>query len=75
MGKKKSPVDADLTRLKEKVAERKKIATKANGDPAMRSLHKRLKRVQRKKRALAIRLAHAKGKKKDVTPVAAAPAS
>jgi predicted nucleic acid-binding Zn-ribbon protein len=75
MGKKKSPVEADITRLKGKVAERKKAAANAKDDAAFRSLHKRLKRAQRKKRALAMRLAHAQGKKKEVKPAAAASAS
>lgn len=75
MGQKKSPDEADLTRLKAKVAERKKAAANAEGDAALRSLHKRLKRIQRKKRGLAMRLARAQGKKKEVKPAAAAPAS
>lgn len=75
MEKKKSPVEAEITRLKGKVAERKKTLANAEGDAAFRSLHKRLKRVQRKKRALAMRLIQAQGKKKDVKPAAAAPAS
>ena len=75
MGKKKSPVEADITRLKGKVAERKKAVANAEGDAALRALHKRLKRAQRRMRASAIRLAHARGKKKEVKPAAAAPAS
>lgn len=75
MGKKKSAVETDITRLKGKVTERKKAAANTTGDAAFRSLHKRLKRAQRKKRALAMRLAHAQGKKKEVQPAAAAPAS
>jgi hypothetical protein len=74
MGKKKSPRDADITRLKGKVTERKKAAANAEGDASLRALHKRLKRAQRKKRALAMRLAHAQGKKKEAKPAAAAPA-
>jgi len=45
---------------------------KVLGDAALRALRKRLKREQRKRRALAQRLAHAQGKKKDAQPAAAA---
>ncbi len=70
MGK-KSPVEADIARMKRKVSERKKTAENAEGDAGLRSLHKRLKRAQRKKRTLAMRLAHARGKKKEAKPAAA----
>lgn len=72
MAKKKDPLETDIKRLKEKVGARKAKTENAEGDVSLRALHKRLKRVQRKKRALALRLAHAQGKKKEVKPAAAA---
>ena len=74
MAKQKDPIETDIKRLKEKVAARKAKTENAEGDASFRALHKRLKRVQRKKRALASRLAHAQGKKKEAKP-AAAPAA
>jgi len=71
MAKKKDPLETDIKRLKEKVGARKAKTENAEGDASLRALHKRLKRVQRKKRALALRLAHAQGKKKEAKPVAA----
>ena len=71
MGKKKAPIETEIARLKTKVAERKEKADNAEGDAALRALHKRLKRFQRKKRALAMRLTHAQGKKKEAKPAAA----
>ncbi len=71
MAKKKDPLETDIKRLKEKVGARKAKTENAEVDASLRALHKRLKRVQRKKRALALRLAHAQGKKKEVKPVAA----
>ena len=73
MAKKKDPLETDIKRLKEKVGARKAKTENAEGDASLRALHKRLKRVQRKKRALASRLVRAQGKKKDVK-AAAAPA-
>jgi len=74
MAKQKDPLEADIKRLHEKVVARKAKTENAEGDASMRALHKRLKRAQRKKRALALRLAHAQGKKKEAKP-AAAPAA
>ena len=71
MAKKKNPLETDITRLKEKVGARKAKTENAEGDASLRALHKRLKRVQRKKRSLASRLARAKGKKKEAQPAAA----
>lgn len=52
----KKPVgESDEVRLKKKIAVRVTKEAKLSGDPAARSLHKRLKRVQRKRRALALR--------------------
>ena len=74
MAKKKDPLETDIKRLQEKVVARKAKTENAEGDASLRALHKRLKRAQRKKRALALRLAHAQGKKKEAKP-AAAPAA
>jgi len=71
MGRKKTPAEADIAQLKTKVTERTKAADKSDGDPALRSLHKRLKRAQRKQRAIATRKAHASGKKPEAKPAAA----
>ncbi|MEK9172130.1 MAG: hypothetical protein AAB282_00570 [Nitrospirota bacterium] len=71
MAKKKDPLETDIKRLKEKVGARKAKTENAEGDASLRALHKRLKRVQRKKRALVSRLARAQGKKKEVKPAAA----
>ena len=72
MARKKSPKEADIAQLKTKVSERTKASEKRDGDPALRSLHKHLKRAQRKQRALALRKAHASGKKADTKPATAA---
>jgi len=78
MAEQKHPVEEDIARLKKKIAEWKAKAGKALGDAALRALRKRLKREQRKRRALAQRLARARGKKKEApqeAPPAAAAAS
>ena len=75
MAKQKDPLEADIKRLREKVVARKAKTENAEGDASLRALHKRLKRGQRKKRALALRLAHAQGKKKETKPAAAQPAA
>ena len=74
MAKQKDPLETDIKRLKEKVGARKAKTENAEGDAALRALHKRLKRAQRRKRALALRLVHAQGKKKEAKS-AAAPAA
>jgi len=72
MAKQKNHIEEDIARLKKKIAERKAKTGKVLGDAALRALRKRLKREQRKRRALAQRLAHAQGKKKDVQQAAVA---
>ena len=72
MPKQKTPLAEDIARLKKKIAERKPKTGKVLGDTALRALRKRLKREQRKRRALAQRLVRAQGKKKDAPPAAAA---
>jgi hypothetical protein len=51
-------------RLKKKVAERRGQLENPEGDAPFRRLHKRLKRLQRLRRRLAIRKQHAMGSKK-----------
>ena len=63
MSEKKSPAEADMAKLKKKIVERS--AAEGVAREMVRSLRKRLKRAKRKKRALASRLAHAAGKKKE----------
>ncbi len=60
---KKTPLETDMARLQKKVAEQRTAAESTEGNPKLRSLHKRLKRAQRKKRRLATRKRHAMGKK------------
>ena len=72
MAQQKDPSEQDIVRLKAKVTERKKTAENAEGDAGLRALHKRLKRAQRKKRAMSLRLLHAQGKKKSKAKPAAA---
>lgn len=58
---KKPTGESDEIRLKKKIAASTKGESKSD-DPAVRSLRKRLKRTQRKRRALALRKKHAAGK-------------
>jgi len=60
---KTASLEADLERLKKKVQEQRKTAEHGTTDPKLRALRKRLKRAQRKRRRLALRKEHAKGKK------------
>ncbi|MBI4400643.1 MAG: hypothetical protein HY581_03295 [Nitrospirae bacterium] len=60
---KKTSAESDEARLKKKVRERIVGSQNPEGDAALRSLHKRLKRAQRKRRRLEIRKRHAMGKK------------
>ena len=69
---KKKATDSDETRLKKKIAEKLANHSNTQGDTAMRALRKRLKREQRKRRALALRKKHAMGSKQ---AEAAAPAA
>jgi hypothetical protein len=66
---KKTTSESDEARLKKKVAAKLAAHKNPKEDAALRSLKKRLRRVQRKRRALALRARHAAGKK------AAGPAS
>jgi hypothetical protein len=60
---KNAQVESDEARLAKKVATRGKDSQGAEQETALRRLKKRLKRVQRKRRAQAIRKKHAAGKK------------
>jgi hypothetical protein len=60
---KKSPLEDDLARLKKKVRAARSRSENPEGDAAIRTLRKRLKRAQRKRRSLAMRKKHAMGKK------------
>lgn len=68
---KKTAAESEEVRLKKKVSAKRTGHGNPEGDAAMRALRKRLKREQRKRRALALRKKHAAGNKKE----AAAPAS
>jgi hypothetical protein len=69
---KKQTAQSDETRLKKKIAEKLADQSNPQGGAAMRSLRKRLKREQRRRRALALRRKHASGNK---PAEAAAPAA
>ena len=59
---KKTPLEGDLTTLKEKIRARVAGAEHPQGDASLRSLRKRLKRAQRKRQSLAGRKRQAMGK-------------
>jgi hypothetical protein len=63
--------ESEEVRLKKKISAKRPGATNPQGNAALRALRKRLKREQRKRRALALRKKHAAGGKS----AAAAPAS
>jgi hypothetical protein len=69
---KKKTTEPDESRLKKKIAAKLAGHSNPEGDAAMRALRKRLKREQRKRRALALRKKHAAGSK---PAEAAAPAA
>jgi hypothetical protein len=56
---KKQVTESDEARLKKKIAQKLTNHTNPQADAATRSLRKRLKREQRKRRALALRRKHA----------------
>ncbi len=55
--------ESDETRLKKKVAEKLAGHKDAKGDDALRSLKKRLRRTQRKRRAIVLRKKNSASKK------------
>ncbi|MGH7206046.1 MAG: hypothetical protein ACREI2_07545 [Nitrospiraceae bacterium] len=59
---KQTILEADEAKLKKKVGEKLAAPDNPEADAALRSLHKRLKRAQRKRRRLAARKRHAMGK-------------
>ncbi|MCP9439302.1 MAG: hypothetical protein NNA20_10595 [Nitrospira sp.] len=61
--KKKASPDTEEVRLKKKIAEKRAAGVDADGAAAFRSLRKRLKRVQRKRRVLAMRKKQAAGRR------------
>ncbi|MDH5640707.1 MAG: hypothetical protein OEY28_05395 [Nitrospira sp.] len=62
MGK-KTAAESEETQLKKKVAAKRASGKTVEGAAAFKSLRKRLKREQRKRRALAVRRKHAAGSK------------
>ncbi len=66
---KKAAAESEEVRLKKGVSAKRTGHSNPKGDAALRALRKRLKREQRKRRALALRKKHAAGSK------AAAPAA
>ncbi|MEO8046831.1 MAG: hypothetical protein ABI684_06050 [Nitrospirota bacterium] len=60
---KKTAGESDETRLKKKVAAKVAENKSAKEDEALRSLQKRLRRTQRKRRAVALRKKNATSKK------------
>jgi len=62
MAGKQTP-ESDEARLKKKIAQKLSNHANPDADSAMRSLRKRLKREQRKRRASALRRRHAGGNK------------
>ena len=69
---KKHTTESDEVRLKKKIDERLAQQSNPEGDAAMRLLRKRLKREQRKRRAVAMRKKHAGGAKPAEAPAPAA---
>lgn len=70
MGKKTS-VESEEARLKKKIATKRTGESTPEGKSAARSLLKRLKREQRRRRALALRKKHAAGSKAVAAPASA----
>ncbi|MFO0700992.1 MAG: hypothetical protein U0236_17350 [Nitrospira sp.] len=68
---KKRAQESDEVKLKKKIAAKKTNHGNPEGDAALRSLKKRLKREQRKRRALVQRKKRAAGSKGAVAPASA----
>ncbi len=60
---KQAATGMDEARLKKKLGEKLSGHDSSKGDPGIRKLRKRLKRIQRKRRAHALRKKRAAGKK------------
>ena len=69
---KKQTAESDESRLKQKIAQKHADQSNPEGDATIRSLRKRLKRGQRRRRALALRRKHAGGNKPAETAAPAA---
>lgn len=69
---KKRAAEPDEVKLKKKIAAKRTNHSNPKGDTALRSLRKRLKREQRKRRALVLRKKHAAGSKGAAAPQASA---
>ncbi|HXF91205.1 MAG TPA: hypothetical protein VNK46_00490 [Nitrospiraceae bacterium] len=67
-----SRAETDEERLKKKIAERLAGHANPEGDRTLRVLRKRLKRLQRKRRSLAMRKRYAVGKQGETKTEAAA---
>lgn len=67
----KKSAESEEVRLKKKVAERRVAGKTSEGATAFRALRKRLKREQRRRRALTLRKKHAAGSKAGATPASA----
>lgn len=65
---KHNAAESEETRLKKKIAAKR---TEGQAGAALRALMKRLKREQRKRRALALRKKHAAGSKTDAAAASA----
>lgn len=70
MGKKTS-AESEEVRLKKKIAVKRSGESTPEGKVVFRSLLKRLKREQRRRRALALRKKHAAGSKGAAAPASA----
>lgn len=68
---KKTAAESEEVRLKKKVAAKRAGHSNPEGDAAMRALRKRLKREQRRRRALALRKKHAAGSKTEAAAASA----
>ena len=69
---KKQTAESDETRLKKKIGQKLANHSNPEGDAAVRSLRKRLKREQRRRRAMALRRKHAGTDKPAEAPAPAA---
>jgi hypothetical protein len=68
---KKKAAESDEAKLQQKVTAKRTGHNNPKGDAALRALRKRLKREQRKRRALALRRKHAAGSKGVAAPASA----
>jgi hypothetical protein len=69
---KKTAAESEEVRLKKKVSAKLAGHSNPEGDAPLRALRKRLKREQRRRRALALRKKHAAGSKSEAAATASA---